>query len=124
MIFVASLGVFALQVCKSFKQDSTLEAINRVIRFANPKLTTTILIAYSSGIRIREIIQLKLSDVDLEVNLSTITIRTNTTKTRETRLTHINSKAKNALKDYLARFGTQREYLFLREHIILIVSSV
>lgn len=100
----------------SYQRGLTREAINRVIRFANPKLATIILIACSSGMRIGEIIQLKLSDVDLSANPTTITIRGFTTKTRETRLTHISSEATNALKDYLARYGTLNEYLFLREH--------
>ena len=99
-----------------YQRGLTREAINRVIRFANPKLATTILIACSSGMRIGEIIQLKMSDVDLDASPAAITIRAKTTKTRETRLTHISSEAKNSLKDYLARYGTQNEYLFLREH--------
>ena len=104
----------------SYQKGLTREAINRVIRFANPKLATVILIACSSGMRIGEIIQLKTSDVDLDATPAVITIRAETTKTRETRLTHISSEAKNALRDYLARYdssdGTQNEYLFLREH--------
>ena len=101
-----------------YKRGLTREAINRVIRFANPKLATIILIACSSGMRIGEIIQLKLSDVDFTTAPTTITIRGPTTKTRETRLTHISSEAANSLNDYLARYGTQNEYLFLREHVL------
>ena len=56
-----------------YQRGLTREAINRVIRFANPKLATTILIACSSGMRIGEIIQLKMSDVDLDVSPATIT---------------------------------------------------
>jgi len=72
--------------------------------------------ACSSGMRIGEIIQLKLSDVDFSTTPTTITIRAITTKTRETRLTHISSEAANSLKDYLARYGPQNEFLFLRVH--------
>ena len=100
----------------AYQKGLTREVINRVIRFANPKITTIILMACSSGMRIGEIIQLKLSDVDLSTTPVTITIRAITTKTRETRLTHISSEAANSLKDYLARYGPQKEYLFLREH--------
>jgi len=100
----------------AYQKGLTREAINRVIRFANPKLSTIILIACSSGMRIGEIIQLKLSDVDLSTTPVTITIRAETTKTRETRLTHISSEATNSLKDYLAKYGPQNEFLFLREH--------
>jgi len=77
----------------AYQRGLTREAINRVIRFANPKLSTIILMACSSGMRIGEIIQLKLSDVDLSTTPVTITIRAETTKTRETRLTHsLNSR--------------------------------
>jgi len=100
----------------AYQKGLTREVINRVIRFANPKLATIILMACSSGMRIGEIIQLKLSDVDLSTTPTTITIRGITTKTRETRLTHISSEAANSLQDYLARYGPQNEYLFLREH--------
>ena len=100
----------------AYQKGLTREAINRVIRFANPKLATIILMACSSGMRIGEIIQLKLSDVDLSTTPVTITIRAETTKTRETRLTHISSEATNSLKDYLAKYGPQNEFLFLREH--------
>jgi integrase len=99
----------------AYQKGLTREVINRVIRFANPKLATIILMACSSGMRIGEIIQLKLSDVDLSTT-TTITIRGITTKTRETRLTHISSEAANSLQDYLARYGPQNEFLFLREH--------
>jgi len=100
----------------AYQKGLTREVINRVIRFANPKLATIILMACSSGMRIGEIIQLKLSDVDLSATPTTITIRGITTKTRETRLTHISSEATNSLQDYLARYGPQNEFLFLREH--------
>jgi len=100
----------------AYQKGLTREAINRVIRFANPKLATIILMACSSGMRIGEIIQLRLSDVDFTTTPVTITIRGVTTKTRETRLTHISSEAAKSLKDYLARYGPQNEYLFLREH--------
>ena len=73
----------------AYQKGLTREAINRVIRFANPKLATIILMACSSGMRIGEIIQLRMSNVDLSTTPVTITIRAETTKTRETRLTHI-----------------------------------
>jgi len=99
----------------AYQKGLTREAINRVIRFANPKLATVILIACSSGMRIGEIIQLRMSDVDLSTTPVTITIRAETTKTRETRLTHISSEASNSLKDYLARYGpTKRVSVFER----------
>lgn len=64
--------------------------------------------------RIGEIIQLKYSDVDFTTT-PTITIRAETTKTRETRLVHIISEATRSLQDFLARTKIDDEYLFLYE---------
>ena len=81
----------------------TKEQINRLLRLANSNLATVILIACSSGMRISEILQLKLSDVSFDTNPTTITLRQETTKTRETRITCITSEATDALKDYLSK---------------------
>jgi len=102
-----------------FQKGLTKETVNRLVRLANPKLATCILVACSSGMRLGEIMQLKLSDIDLTTNPTTITIRAVTTKTREARLTHISSEATGALKDYLARLNQQKkndDYVFLLQH--------
>ena len=89
--------------------------INRLLRFANPKLATVILIACSSGMRILEIVHLKLSDIDFTTTPTTITIRAVTTKTRESRITHITTEATKTLKDYLSKQNQRKngDYLFL-----------
>jgi len=92
--------------------------INRLIRFANPKLATVILITCSSGMRIAEIVQLRLCDLDFTTTPTTITIRASTTKTGEARLTHITSEATKALKDYLTKqkLNNNDDHLFLSKH--------
>lgn len=51
-------------------------------------------------------VQLKLSDIDLQSNPVKITIRGNTSKTRQSRETFITTEAAKSLKDYLTRnFG-------------------
>jgi len=102
-----------------FQKGLTKETVNRLVRLANPKLATCILVACSSGMRLGEIVQLKFSDIDLIQNPTTITIRAMTTKTREARLTHISSEATGALKDYLARLTPPKkndDYVFLLQH--------
>jgi len=47
-----------------FEEGLTKETINRLIRFANPKLATAILMICSSGMRIAELVQLKMDDID------------------------------------------------------------
>ena len=69
--------------------------------------------------RIGEITQLRLSDIDFTLNPVTITIRSETTKTRETRITHISSEAVSSLKDYLSRQKSPKQnedYVFLLQH--------
>lgn len=105
-----------------YEKGLTKDTIRRLLRLANPKLATIILMACSGGMRISELVQLRLSDVNLETNPTTITIRKETTKTRQTRITHITSEAKLALQDYLRKYRQWHEndssvkYLFLQTH--------
>ena len=102
-----------------YEKGLTKETINRIIRLANPKLAAVVLIACSSGMRIGEIVQLRFSDVDFTSDLVTITVRAETTKTRETRITHISFEAASTFKDYLSRKKSStknEEYLFLLQH--------
>jgi len=107
------------RVVLAYQKGLTKEIINRLVRLANPKLATCILVACSSGMRLGEIMQLKLSDIDLTTNPTTILIRADTTKTREARITHFSSEATNALKDYLTRLNLPKkndDYVFLLQH--------
>lgn len=110
------------RISSVYEKGLTKQIINRLIRLANPKLATVILIACSSGMRISEIVQLRLSDIDFEANPTTITIRSETTKTRQTRVTCLTSEATLALKDYLKQYLGWNEtdkvdrYIFLNTH--------
>ncbi len=102
-----------------YEKGLTKDTINRIIRLANAKLAAVILIACSSGMRIGEITQLRFSDVDLTANPVTIIVRAETTKTQETRITHISSEAASSLKDYLSKKNRDMkndDYLFLLQH--------
>jgi len=101
-----------------YEKGLTKDIINRIVRLANPKLATVVLIACSSGMRIGEIVQLRFSDVDF-TEPTTITVRAETTKTQETRITHISSEATSAVKDYLSRKNRpmkNEDYVFLLQH--------
>ena len=52
--------------------------------------------------RIGELVQLKLSDIDLLTTPTSIRLRAKITKTRKSRETFISSEATKALKDYLS----------------------
>jgi len=89
---------------KTRDEPLTKEILVRLLRNLPPKLQAVILVAIASGMRIGEIVQLRLSDIDFESNPTKILIRAVTTKTRESRETFLTLEATNALKDYLSRF--------------------
>jgi len=101
---------------KAYEKGLTKEIIYRVIRLANRKLAAIILIACASGMRISEIVQLRMSDIDFTCKPTKIIIRAETTKTRETRITHLTAEATNALHDYLKKNPYQRDHPFLFTH--------
>ena len=86
------------------EEPLTKEIILRVLNTVSPKIRTIILIAIASGMRIGEIIQLQLSDIDFDSMPVKIRIRGETTKTRESRETFLTSEAVKSLKDYLIKF--------------------
>jgi len=98
-----------------YEEGLTKETINRILRFANPKLSTSILMLCSSGMRISELLQLRIQDIGFERNPTTILVRADTTKTRETRITCISSEATNALQDYIKKYKITN-HLFLRDN--------
>jgi len=93
----------------------TKESVAQILRLANYKLSTLILLACSSGMRLGEILQLKLSDIDFDTKPTTIKLRAETTKTREGRITHISTETTQALKDYLAK-SKNTDYVFLIDY--------
>jgi len=82
----------------------TKELILRLLRNVPPRLQTVILVLASSGMRIGELVQLRLSDIDFTTTPTTIRLPGKITKTRQTRETFITEEATNALKDYLSRY--------------------
>ena len=101
----------------TYQEGLTKTQISQLIRLANYKIATAILIACSSGMRLGEIAQLKLGDIDLEKTPVEIRIRAETTKTNEGRITHISSQATRALKDFVAKCPRQKEdYIFLMNY--------
>ena len=105
-----------------YEEGLTKEIINRVIRASGLKLATFTLMACSGGFRMGEITQLRLSDIDFSTNPTTIQIRKDTTKTRQTRFTQITNEASLSLKDYLAKTFRWKDgdkadrFLFLLTH--------
>ena len=98
-----------------YEEGLTKETINRILRFANPKLATSILMLCSSGMRISEVLQLRIQDINFTKNPTTILVRVETAKTRDTRITCISTEATNALQDYIKRYNITN-HIFIRDN--------
>jgi len=102
----------------------TKEIINRLLRNSPQKLQTVILLLCSSGMRIGELVQLKLSDIDFATNPAIISLRKSTVKGKiQPRKTHLSTEATKALKDYLTKEFSWSEnnnqkdrHIFLKSH--------
>lgn len=103
-----------------FEEGLTKSILNRLLQNSIPKLRVGILLACSSGMRVGEIIQLKFSDIDFTTNPTTIKVRRETTKTRETRFTHITTETTKILRDYVIKKKQSKKskypYLFMNHH--------
>ena len=86
-----------------YEEGLTKEILSRLLHNSSPKLQTAILMCVSSGMRIGELVQLRLGDIDFKTNPTTIRIRKETTKSRETRFTCISGETTKCLKDYLRK---------------------
>jgi len=94
------------RVVKTREIPVTKEMIVRILHNSPPKLQTAILVCISSGLRIGELVQLKLSDIDFKSNPVKLNIRSEIAKGSMSRETFITSEATRALQDYLKRnFG-------------------
>ena len=94
------------RVIRQREEPVTKELIIKLQRCLPPKLQTVILVLSASGIRLGELVQLELDDIDFETHPTTIRLRAETTKTRTERETYLTTEATNSLKEYLKRsFG-------------------
>ena len=88
----------------------TKELLVKLLHAVPLTLQCVILVAVSSGMRIGEIVQLRLADIDFSSKPTTINIRAETTKTKESRTTFISEEATSCLEQYLTKyFGWQKD---------------
>ena len=97
------------KIIKTREIPVTKEMILRVLHNSSPKLQTAILVCASSALRIGELVQLKLSDIDFESNPVKLNIRAEIAKGSMSRETFITSEATSALQDYLKRYFDWKE---------------
>ena len=91
------------------KEALTKEVLVKLLRNLDAKLSTAVLVATASGMRIGEIAGLKLSDIEFNRDPVKINIRAETSKSREDRETYLTNEASEALKDYLTRYFSWKE---------------
>ena len=97
------------KIRKVKKEPLTKEILIKLLHVLPVKLRTAVLIAVSSGMRIGEIAEMTIEDIEFNSDPVSINIRAETTKTREERDTFISKEASEALRDYLTRFFGWRE---------------
>jgi integrase len=98
---------------KSIRRDTdriipTHQQLKKIIGYAEPKAKALFLISCSSGMRIEEILQLTMDDIDLDYNPPKINVRAETAKTKMQRTTFMSDEAKEALLRWL---GERDKYL-------------
>lgn len=98
------------RVVKKREIPVTKEMILRILHNSPPKLQTAILVCTSSGLRIGELVQLKLSDINFESNPTKLDIRSEIAKGSMSRETFITTEATMALQDYLKRYFDWKEH--------------
>lgn len=86
------------------EEPLTKEIIVRLLHVLPIKLSTAVLVACASGLRVGELAKLTIGDVDFESIPTRINVRASITKTGESRETYLTAEATRALKDYLNRF--------------------
>lgn len=97
-------GVTLPKIKITREEPLTKDIIQRVLANISAKLQVVVLILSASGMRIGELAELKISDIDFTLKPTRIMIRAETTKTSEARETFITEEATRALKDYLYRY--------------------
>ncbi len=83
------------------ERDLTPQVLQTILTHADVKGRALILTLMSSGIRIGEAVQLKVSDIDLERDPAVVHIRAEITKTRRARTTFISHEAVAAVREWL-----------------------
>jgi len=82
----------------------TKAIIASLLKQVSYKMQTAIIFCVASGVRIGELVQIRLSDIDFGSTPTKIRIRAETTKTGEARETFLTHEATQYLKNYLKRY--------------------
>ena len=82
----------------------TKEIISNLLRQVSFKMQTCIIFCVASGVRIGELVQIRITDIDFDTTPTRVRIRAETTKTGDARETFLTHEATEYLKNYLKRY--------------------
>lgn len=86
---------------RTIERDLDHETLQTILAHTDVKGRALILFLLSSGMRIGEVLQIRIQDVDLDIDPATVTIRQEITKNRTQRYTFISKEATVALREWL-----------------------
>lgn len=86
---------------KEIRQPITIPQIKQLLEFCNPQIKALVLVLISSGMRIGETLQLRVSDIDVTAKPKRINIRAETTKTKQGREAYISTEAWTYLQPFM-----------------------
>lgn len=86
---------------RTVEKDMDMDTIRAILQHLDVKGRALVLVLASSGMRINEALSVTLDDVDLRSKPACITVRGETSKTGDTRITFISSEATQAVIEWL-----------------------
>jgi len=86
---------------RTAEKDIDTDMLKKILTHTDLKGRSVVLVLVSSGMRIGEVVQVKLSDVDLSATPGEIVVRGEHAKSGDTRTVFISSEAKDALQEWL-----------------------
>jgi len=86
---------------RTIERDLDIDTIRTIIQHLDVKGRALVLVLASSGIRINEALSLNLDDIDLTSKPAVITVRGETSKTGDNRITFISTEAIQAVNEWL-----------------------
>ena len=102
---------------KEIRVPLTIEIIRALADKSTLRTKAILLTLLSSGMRISEVLQLKVSDINPKTNPVEIRVRASTTKTREERISFLSSEAWDQIK-LLIENKTEDDYIFVKEFVV------
>jgi integrase len=89
------------KTARTAEKDIDTDMLRKILTHADLKLKALILTLASSGMRIGEALQIRLSDIDLSKDPAQIVVRGEYTKSGDTRTIFVSGEAKEVLKEWL-----------------------